>query len=638
MKIMKQRLIIQLAEAQKPLSSIQLAETVGISKSKLKLLIKELNPVLATHGALIEGKTGHGNGYRLVISDPGRFNAFMEDGMPGVLDTDFHVCASQRDRVDYLIKRFLESGTYLKADDLADELYISRSQFQKDLKQVKQELEGYGITIGNKPYSGLIACADESAVRQYLVKKEQEKMNGEQYSLICTEGEDANKKLKILREIVIANCQKFQYKLNDFTCQNLVTHLYIVLQRAAKDYLVEVSDALKQTVAQEPEYRLAESVIQDIRARFQIDLPDNEVYYCAIHLCGKKIAGENDLYSKDVSAWVTDILETIREIHGVDLTEDLDLNVRLTLHIIPLLSRIKYRLNLRNPLLPEIKRQYVQAYDLAITCATCINEKMGCRLSDNEVSYFAIHFQLSLSNLKLENRKRVLLVCSTGKGSAVLLKTKLLTKYSGSIQAIDTCDRLNIQNVDLDKYDIVFSTVPLPPIKRPVILISNFITPKDEEVIHNVLHGEKSIYEFISYFKRELFLPSICAGSKEEILRIMCDHVRRVKKVPEDFYDSVLARERLADTCYAENLALPHPQTILTDETFISIGILGKPVLWTEGKYVEMVFLCSFSKNFARENEPFFEMLTEILSSAKLIKKLSHALSYDEWVSALLDK
>ncbi|MBQ4254240.1 MAG: HTH domain-containing protein, partial [Erysipelotrichaceae bacterium] len=69
MKEIEIRLLERMTGNDEAVGTLELAEFLGVSRARIKSLVKDINTALADHGAQIEGKTGRGNGYNLIISD-----------------------------------------------------------------------------------------------------------------------------------------------------------------------------------------------------------------------------------------------------------------------------------------------------------------------------------------------------------------------------------------------------------------------------------------------------------------------------------------------------------------------------------------------------------------------------------------
>ncbi|MCD8027743.1 MAG: HTH domain-containing protein [Erysipelotrichaceae bacterium] len=55
------------------------------------------------------------------------------------------------DRQNYIVTRLLEAEGYLKIDDLADELLISRSTISGDIKKIRHNISKYNLIVKQKP-------------------------------------------------------------------------------------------------------------------------------------------------------------------------------------------------------------------------------------------------------------------------------------------------------------------------------------------------------------------------------------------------------------------------------------------------------------------------------------------------------
>lgn len=639
MRESKINLLLQtLSLAGRPISAQECSELLEISTSGVKVEIKELNNELLQHGACIQSKTGRGNGYCLKIEDHELFHNYLNAVLPKRIKREIESFSHQEARIKYLIERLLNINDYVKAEELIEELNISKSQLSKDLKTVRDYFDSYGIRIINRPYYGINIEASEMSIRLCLadILKKNSEIYGDNIPVEISPNILVNEKLKFIKKIIINQCNRFNYLLSDITCQNIVTHLFVTIKRTSDFRMIQFGEKEKQQIQKECEYELAKCIIQDIQHEFNIQVPDDEIYYCAIHLSGKKIIEGGYTFDADIMSLIKDIIKKILERYNIDFSHDLNLRIMLGLHIIPLLSRIKYNLNLKNPLLDDIKSNMILAYDIATCCASVINQKYDCYLSENEISYFALHFKLALEENQTITKRNLLLVCSTGKGSVQLLKYEFIKRFGSQIGKLSTCNSFELPEIDLSGYDCIFTTVPLAaPLPIPVFQISCFLNSNDEDVISKVLVDSKLMLDVIQYFDLQLFLGNVSANSKEELLAYMVEHIKQYKKIPDNFLTLVLEREELANTNLAYNVALPHPNRILTNETFACVAVLKKPLKWTKTEKVQVVILCSFEKGFARNINNFFTVLSELITSKKRIQQLVQNPTYEVFLEII---
>src|SRR5699024_28429 len=103
---------------------------------------------------------------------------------------------------------------------------------------------------------------------------------------------------------------------------------------------------------------------------------------------------------EDVQQLTSHILSQIDKKYGLNLSNDQKLLLALSLHLQPAMNRYRYKMNLRNPMLEEIKTKYPFSFEVALTGADSINEKMDISIHENEIGYMALHIQVALERQK----------------------------------------------------------------------------------------------------------------------------------------------------------------------------------------------------------------------------------------------
>ncbi|MCY1690826.1 PTS sugar transporter subunit IIA [Exiguobacterium sp. SL14] len=89
-----------------------------------------------------------------------------------------------------------------------------------------------------------------------------------------------------------------------------------------------------------------------------------------------------------------------------------------------------------------------------------------------------MHFGAVLSKPTPKLPYRVLVVCSAGLGSSKLLMNRLRQEFT-ELEHIDNSSLFGIERLPIESYDFVLSTVPLPDIRPPHLLV-NPLLPQDE--------------------------------------------------------------------------------------------------------------------------------------------------------------
>ena len=621
MKIDKiQNLLNAMEFSDTPFSSQQCADLLGLSAENFRKSLQEINDILSPSGARIEGKRGRGNGYRLVIDDMDTYHHFLESDLQTRIYFENSFNFSQEQRVSEIALLLLSENAWQKSEEFAEKLGLSASQFSKDLQQCRKLMKDFNLTIENKPYYGIRVEGKEIDRRKCLKYIYKQHRNEKAISI------SYDSMIREIESIVLSECDKFGYTLHGVTLDNLVMHLFITLRRVERDQEISIPEEEKEMLANEEEFALATAIATAMQKCYQVEFHDDEVYYVVMHLSSKKILQSVDSITDSyVFSLVDRMLSRIWEEQGIDLSGDLNLRIMMALHLSPLIRRIRYNMKLENPLLEEIRKKLITSYELAQVCATVLNEEFHTHLSDDEIAYFALHIEIPLSERKT-SKQRILLVCSTGRGSAQLMKYNFERRYKDSIDNVDTCDVIDLKNIDMKNYDSVFTTIPLKPEDRQHILIPVFlIDALTNDIIgvkpEEVFRTRKDISQLQKVFRKDMFFGQICVSDKEEAIEEICRRISVVYPLPEGFKNAVYEREQLAQTNFGGRTAFPHPDKVMTEDTFVSVTVLKKPIDWGSG-YVQIILLSSFSKGFIVKNQDVMEVISELIQNERVIDTL----------------
>ncbi len=141
------------------------------------------------------------------------------------------------------------------------------------------------------------------------------------------------------------------------------------------------------------------------------------------------------------------------------------------------------------------------------------------------------------------------------------------------------------------------------------------------------LDEQNDLDEFMS---KDLYFVLDCS-TKEELLKEVINIIsEKLCFDGNDFYNSVIEREKYSSTAYSKKIAIPHPIESGKYPNFISICRLNKPILWDD-KYVQLVFL--FSLNSSQKTiQVFFKELSKIILSNDKIFLLQKTETYEEFI------
>ncbi len=359
-----------------------------------------------------------------------------------------------------------------------------------------------------------------------------------------------------------------------------------------------------------------------------VSFPQSEIMGIALNIAGKKYyeSSRNFVISQEIHDLVTEIFDSIYETYRIDFRNNLELYMMLVKHLIPLSLRLRHGNMIKNPILDEVMVEYPFTFSIASGINYLFEKYYAKRLSKDELGYIAIVFQLGIErNKKQENNKRnIVLVCTSGNVFSRFFKFRFQENFKDWIGEANTCDYQDLGEYDFSGVDCVFSTVPVD-IELPVPVYQVDYYPDEEEIdnIRKVLKKSGNILE--KYFSEQLFTADMEAADKTEVIRQMCDRIREVKHVPEEFYELVMKRESLLQTAMGWRVAVPHPYRSVTEETIISVAVLNKPIVWNDSDKVQVIFLIAVSDkdkvNLEKFYEEFFKLALTKENIVRLIKE-----------------
>ncbi len=486
-----------------------LAESLGVSSKTVRNQLKNLNELLKDYGVCVESK--HGSGYRLAVKDIKRQKE-LEELMQKKELQESGIPNSSEERVEYLLEYLLNTDGYVKLDELSEMLYISKKTLTSNLKEVEHLLEEHHLHLQRKPNYGIRVEGREFdrrlCIAGYVAKKIQqtEKLDGDQ---------DVTEEIQWIHQCVQECLSRYHFDISNIAFQNLVLHIQIAILRMRGGHYVPMMENEADKVRDKKTYRIAEEILGRIKERFQVEFPDSEIGYIAIHLEGKKmlinttIAEETEgnlIISPEISDLVGFMLSAVYDAFKFDFRDDLELRMSLSQHLVPLVVRIQHDMKLTNPLLKDIRGRYSLAYSMATTSCVILNHKYHKIVKEDEIGYIALLFALALERKKTEiAKKNILLVCASGKGSAQLLLYRYKTEFGPYINKISVCDVGRIQEQDFADIDYIFTTVPIP-VKVPVPIqeVEYFLKNSDIQAVKRTLMG-KTDSPVLDIYPRELF-------------------------------------------------------------------------------------------------------------------------------------
>lgn len=489
-------IITTLAEKSQPVKIAQLAASFTVSARTIRNDLSNIDDLLRENGLppVKRGPAGCGLSFR-----PQQFEHLRRLLRSGVAD-DYIMTAEERLRkITLMLLLGREGGDYETTNGMAEYLRVSRGTMNSDLRKAEQQLAGDRLSLRIVKAHGLRVEGRETDIRNALARL-----------LSAGNGQQREQPLRLLQELqpmpgntdaVLRGCLKkvegqLGITFTDTAFDHLVLTMHIMLLRIQHLHILEPDDSRLGSVQDKEEFIAAVSIANAIEKALLIKIPAAEVRCVAMLLLSANVTS---LKCPDKDNWVQlrlDVLRLIRRFEqsaGAYLSGDNQLFDGLLQHIRPMIYRSRYGVELDNPLLNEIKSNMHPIFELTRSCIHPVEEEYHILLTDAEVGYLALYFQTALEKIRPaeSSRKRVVIACEAGLGTAKLLQLRLNEMYS--VDVVDTVRLRDLAGtVKKHPVDCVVSTLPVSLPEVVCITVNPFIGPRDIEILNRYLPVKKA--------------------------------------------------------------------------------------------------------------------------------------------------
>lgn len=131
------------------ISTYEIATLIGISRRSVREEINNVKNILKELEIHFTSKPN--KGYIIDEKTPEIINKLQEIINKNENDDAYALVPNiPHDRVNYILKLLAQSDKYIKMDDIADDLLVSRATIANDLINVKKELSRYNTRIASR--------------------------------------------------------------------------------------------------------------------------------------------------------------------------------------------------------------------------------------------------------------------------------------------------------------------------------------------------------------------------------------------------------------------------------------------------------------------------------------------------------
>lgn len=417
---------------------------------------------------------------------------------------NYHFNRSERVEVISLI--LLTSKKVYTISQLQNFFLVSKSTILVDLNKVEEKLYAYSIKLKRKPRKGLWVEGSEINIRQKLIhlnktmqhqtiqvfinelSAKNKENNAQQFSPYLS-GIINRLHIRKIQSLVEPILEGFGLYLSDESRETLYLHIGMVLQRIDGHKQMQFDGNFLKGVSDTKELQIAKIIIQQIETSFQVTLPQEELDYIALHLLSKQRAPHLTIDGKNLEEQlhqlILRLILQVEQLLGVKFKSKERLAKGLFIHLRPAIYRSKYGLNGENPLLKEVKKKYPRLFSSVDKSLEEIRSVYQISFNEEEIAYITMHFGSELLRIEDKSPKvvRIIIVCTSGIGTARLLESRLLASYS-NIKIVDILSYNAFTEKENWDVDLIVSTIDIRHQNIPSIRVNPLLSKKDKEKLN----------------------------------------------------------------------------------------------------------------------------------------------------------
>lgn len=545
----------------------------------------------------------------------------------------------------WLILKTLVEHNQVNIYQLADQMCISEFSLENDMNKIRKLLDNYqGLKVIRQ--SNMLQLSGEEREKRHLYEELiSYKISGNLWNLNKVAENFMRFDLLKVKELLKDIFEEFHYQMNEIRIPTLLIHVGVILERNFACHFLKEDEEQQGKYGRE-EYEISRHFFEKIGARLSLQVREAEICDFAIYLEHGKRKGycEEEQLQGLASDLVQHIIVEIREHFDIDFSEDREFRLGLEVHTVSLLKRHYANVEIDHTCLEEVKRKYPLIFEMGVWVCKIMEEHLNIIISENEISFIALHLGSAYERANLRRKYRCLLICPHNQTVKDLCIQKIVNRFQDRMEIVDCMSYFEEALIREKNLDLILTTQPVAhALDIETTEISMFFAHTDEAAVFQTLNRLDQIryrnnFQFfiLNLIREEFFTANMAVEEPEKIISDMCDKLYARGYVKENFKEGVLKRERLSPTSFFHGFAIPHNMSHQeTIHSAISTAILKQPVQWGsyEVRFVLLLAITEENRNFLKI---FFDWLDDIVSNPEKFARLLEVQDYQSFVNTLL--
>lgn len=492
-----------------------LAEQVGVSKRTVQRELGYIESSLKGYEIQFFSKTGVGVWLEGRENEKQRLKQDIEGG-------DDYDVSNREERRKRLILEILKEKGLKKLFYYSSQFGVSEATISTDLEASEAWLNKYGLYVNRKPGSGISVEGTEEnyrrAIRAFINENMDTRVVREAYEE-TNKAEERCESLKksnigqilnddIMKRVMdcitgMDNARVLTLTENSYV--GLVIHISIAINRILKNEVIEPGNGWEKNVTEDEDYRLAKAIVNELEEEFEITIPEVEISYICLHIKGAKHEkiqwnGKKplEIENRELHQLVNLMIDAFDKERGYLLRQDDEFIQGLLAHLQPTLIRLVHGMQIQNPVLEDIQKNYAEIYAKCENVAKVLEENTGKKVPAEEIGFLTVHFGAAIVRLEGRNEQirkvHVGVICSSGIGISRLMSSKLENVFKDRME-LTAYGKNDITPYVAGKTDFFISSIPMEQPDAPVIFVNPLLNDEDMDKIRRMLYQYERLPE-----------------------------------------------------------------------------------------------------------------------------------------------
>ena len=536
-------------------------------------------------------------------------------------------------RCAYMIQRLLFEVKELNLTMLQSQIYVSEYSIDNDLKRIRKMLEPYsGLKlVRNKECISL--QGDEASKRRFYRDLLVAEVHENFLNLNTLAHLYRSFNLIEVKDIFVEVLKEYDYSIHESMFPMLILHAGTSIERMNCANYINMEEGM-QGLEETIEYQISKTFFNRISKRLHITVHDGEVGMFALVIMGRRASNYTSDFVNYNGKWlntrklVTEALEKVYALFGVDFRQDADLMAGLKMHFHGLIERVKNQVRMEDVFVEEIKRKYPLVFEMGIYVLEFLEQKLGRPVSDVESCYIALHLGAASERMNFVRKYRAIMILPHNQSFSDMCVKKISGMFRERMEVVKVFGYFEEDEVSALDPDLLLSTFPLEHgLNVETVSINLFVDSETESKILqaiNRLDKKGFRLEFTSQIgnliRKEHYYTQVDMNQPEKIIRMLCAGLEREGIVESEFTEVVLKREQMSPTSFVNTFAIPHAFGAFASNSTIAVAQLKNPVKWGAFE-VRMVMLFAINEGDARMIKIFFDWVSNVVNHPEELVK-----------------